>query len=248
MQRSRARWLSGAPASHPDRSHGYPPEPGIPQLPRNHSRPRALDAKTPSHFSAVVDLRRCRVGGPKLRESAGGWRRRVSRPKESKYRSRSGILCGVGTGGPYGASNRSMGRLRLVGTAILLCAFAAACSGSSSTKATPTTKALPSTGTVARSGRGPITVTLDAIGGRRHGPDPLPGRVLLRNGSHVFSRAVGASGMVQLSVPYGTYTVTGHSPLYGSNRYLCTAGTPVSVKPLGDPPNPAKVSVHCRER
>ena len=50
--------------------------------------------------------------------------------------------------------------------------------------------------------------------------------------------------MVKLSIPRGTYTVTGHSPLYGSNKYLCQAEKPVTVRP----PSPAHVSVYCQER
>jgi hypothetical protein len=54
--------------------------------------------------------------------------------------------------------------------------------------------------------------------------------------------------MVGLSVSPGTYTVTGHSPLYGSDAYLCQADTPVTVVAEGHPPNFAHVSVYCQEK
>jgi hypothetical protein len=34
---------------------------------------------------------------------------------------------------------------------------------------------------------------------------------------------VGAGGTYSVTVPAGRYTVTGHSPLYGSGTYLCRA-------------------------
>jgi hypothetical protein len=97
---------------------------------------------------------------------------------------------------------------------------------------------------------GSVIVTLAAIGGPAPGsPRPLPGTIVLRNESTSFMRSVGRNGSVTLSVPPGTYTATGHSPLYfiDGNQGLCRAEQPVTVQPLRHPPNCARVSVYCQE-
>jgi hypothetical protein len=71
---------------------------------------------------------------------------------------------------------------------------------------------------------GTLTGHLYGVGGPAPGlPRPWPGTVTL-NGSGVHRDVpVGASGTYSVTVPAGRYTVTGHSPLYGSGTYLCRA-------------------------
>ena len=71
---------------------------------------------------------------------------------------------------------------------------------------------------------GTVTGHLYGVGGPAPGlPRPWPGTVTL-NGSGVHRDVpVGASGTYSVTVPAGRYTVTGHSPRYGSGTYLCRA-------------------------
>ena len=109
-------------------------------------------------------------------------------------------------------------RTSLVGLALAamcLAGFTAACSGSG-----------PADGTV--------TGHLYGVGGPATISAPpsaraWPGTVTLAGpGLHV-DVAVGADGAFSVMVPAGRYTVTGHSPRYGSGTYLCQAAGLVTV-------------------
>lgn len=87
---------------------------------------------------------------------------------------------------------------------------------------------------VACSGQGPaegtITGHLYAVGGPAPGlPRPLPGTVTLTGPGVRRDVPVGAGGAYSVTIPAGRYTVTGHSPLYGSGAYLCRAAGAVIV-------------------
>ena len=109
-------------------------------------------------------------------------------------------------------------RLSLVGVAlaaVCLAGFTAACSGQG-----------PADGTV--TGHlygvgGPATLTAPPS------PRPWPGTVTLSGPGVNRDVPVGASGIFSVMVPPGRYTVTGHSPLYGSGAYLCQAAGAVTV-------------------
>jgi hypothetical protein len=72
-----------------------------------------------------------------------------------------------------------------------------------------------------------VTGILVRVGGPPPGsPVPLPGKVEARNDAgEVFTAATGNNGRFQLSLPPGTYQLTGHSPhvLANGRRGLCTA-------------------------
>jgi hypothetical protein len=92
--------------------------------------------------------------------------------------------------------------------------------------------------TAACSGHGPadgiVTGHLYGVGGPATltappSPRPWPGTVTLSGPGVHRDVPVGASGTFSVTVPPGRYTVTGHSPLYGSGTYLCQAAGAVTV-------------------
>jgi hypothetical protein len=62
---------------------------------------------------------------------------------------------------------------------------------------------------------------------------PLPGTVIAQNvaGGGVFTATTGNSGRFQLSLPPGTYRLTGHSPqvMADGQQELCSAGRTIHV-------------------
>jgi hypothetical protein len=117
--------------------------------------------------------------------------------------------------------NRTAGMLRprevrisLLGlplAAVCLAGFTAACSGPG-----------PAEGT--------LTGHLYGVGGPAPGaPRPWPGTVTLTGPGVRRDVPVGAGGTYAVTVPAGRYTVTGHSPRYGSGTYLCQAAGVVTV-------------------
>jgi hypothetical protein len=60
-------------------------------------------------------------------------------------------------------------------------------------------------------------------------PRPWPGTVTLVGPGVHRDVTVGADGTFSMVVPAGTYTVTGHSPNYGSGAYLCQTVGEVTV-------------------
>jgi hypothetical protein len=99
-------------------------------------------------------------------------------------------------------------RISLLGlpvAAVCLAGFTAACSGHD-----------PADGT--------LTGHLYGVGGPAPGlPRPWPGTVTVTGPGVHRDVPVGADGSYSVTVPAGRYTVTGHSPLYGSGTYLCRA-------------------------
>jgi hypothetical protein len=77
---------------------------------------------------------------------------------------------------------------------------------------------------------GTLTGHLYGVGGPAPGlPRPWPGTVTLAGPGVHRDVPVGASGTYSVTVPAGRYTVTGHSPLYGSGTYLCRAAEVATV-------------------
>jgi hypothetical protein len=72
-----------------------------------------------------------------------------------------------------------------------------------------------------------VTGMLVRVGGPPPGsPVPLPGRVAANDAAgHEFTAMAGRNGHFQLSLPAGTYRLTGHSPQVWSNgrEMLCLA-------------------------
>jgi len=102
--------------------------------------------------------------------------------------------------------------------AVCLAGFTAACSGS--------TGGSPADGT--------LTGHLYGVGGPATvsgppSPRPWPGTVTLVGPAVHRDVTVGAGGTFSVVVPAGRYTVTGHSPNYGSGTYLCQAAGEVTV-------------------
>jgi hypothetical protein len=93
--------------------------------------------------------------------------------------------------------------------------FTAACSGPS-----------PADGTVTGHLYG---VGGPAVGATPPSPRPWPGTVTLVGPGVHRGVPVGADGTFSVVVPAGRYTVTGHSPNYGSDTYLCQAEGEVTV-------------------
>ena len=88
--------------------------------------------------------------------------------------------------------------------------------------------------TAACSGQNPADGTLTGhlygVGGPAPGlPRPWPGTVTLTGPGVHRDIPVGASGTYSVMVPAGSYTVVGHSPLYGSSTYLCQAAGAATV-------------------
>jgi hypothetical protein len=71
---------------------------------------------------------------------------------------------------------------------------------------------------------GTLTGHLYGVGGPAPGPPrPWPGTVTLTGPGVHRNVPVGAGGSYSVTVPAGRYTVTGHSPRYGSGTYVCQA-------------------------
>jgi hypothetical protein len=71
---------------------------------------------------------------------------------------------------------------------------------------------------------GTLTGHLYGVGGPAPGlPRAWPGTVILTGTGVHRDVSVDASGSYSVTVPAGRYTVTGHSPLYGSGTYVCQA-------------------------
>jgi hypothetical protein len=112
-------------------------------------------------------------------------------------------------------------RISLIGlclAAVCLAGFTAACSGS--------TGGSPADGT--------LTGHLYGVGGPATvsgppSPRPWPGTVTLVGPAVHRDVTVGADGTFSVVVPAGRYTVTGHSPNYGSGTYLCQAAGEATV-------------------
>ncbi len=63
---------------------------------------------------------------------------------------------------------------------------------------------------------------------------PLPGKIEARDSAgNVFSVTVGSDGRFRLSLPPGTYQVTGTSPLIDDGKARCDAAKPVHVAKTG---------------
>jgi hypothetical protein len=87
-----------------------------------------------------------------------------------------------------------------------------------------------------------VTGTLLRVGGPAPGaPAPLTGTVTAADGAggH-FTATAGRDGRFRLSLPPGTYRLTGHSPLIDSGAGLCTASRPAYVT-RGKPVPPVRV-------
>ena len=87
-------------------------------------------------------------------------------------------------------------------------------------------------------GRGTIAGRLTASGGPVGGLRPLPGIVTalptggtgtVRSRAKSYRAPVGPDGRYSISVPVGTYAVTGRSPLYQNGSRDCLARKPVVV-------------------
>jgi hypothetical protein len=102
-------------------------------------------------------------------------------------------------------------RIGLALAVVCLAVFTAACSGQD-----------PADGTV----RG----HLYGVGGPAPGlPRPWPGTVILTGPGFRDEVPVSADGAFSVTVPAGSYTVTGRSPLYGSGSGLCQAAGVATV-------------------
>lgn len=83
-------------------------------------------------------------------------------------------------------------------------------------------------------GQGTIAGTLEAVGGPAPGtPRPLRGTITMTNTltGHTITQAVGAAGTFSVSVPAGSYTITGRSPLYDNGTVDCTQAGTTTVTP-----------------
>jgi len=76
-----------------------------------------------------------------------------------------------------------------------------------------------------------VTGKLVRVGGPAPGsPVPLPGQIVARDAQgHVFRTTAGRNGRFRLSLPPGTYRLTGHSPRIQDGKALCAAAKPVRV-------------------
>ena len=105
-------------------------------------------------------------------------------------------------------------RIGLPLAAVCLAALTAGCSGQN-----------PADGT--------LTGHLYGVGGPAietpPAPRPWPGTVTLTGPGVHRDVSVGPSGTYSITVPAGHYTVTGHSPLFGSGAYQCQAMGVVTV-------------------
>ena len=107
-----------------------------------------------------------------------------------------------------------MSLVGLAVAAVSLAGFTAACSGPAGPN--------PADGT--------LTGHLYGVGGPAPGlPRPWPGTVTVVGPGIHLDVAVSADGAFSFRVPAGRYTVTGHSPNYGSDAYPCQAEGAVTV-------------------
>jgi len=86
--------------------------------------------------------------------------------------------------------------------------------------------------------------TFVRVGGPAPGsPVPLPGTITARAATgETFTATAGQDGRFKLSLPPGTYRVTGRSPLMQSGQMICAATAELHVS-RGQPARP--VSVVC---
>lgn len=86
-----------------------------------------------------------------------------------------------------------------------------------------------------------VTGLLVRVGGLAPGsPVPLPGTVVARNtAGGQFTTSTGKNGRFQLSLPLGTYRLTGHSPqvMVNNQQMLCIAERTVHVTRRKPPHN-----------
>ena len=68
-------------------------------------------------------------------------------------------------------------------------------------------------------------------GGPPPGLDKLVDGTLIATAANgrQFGATIGPGGGFSMHLPAGTYTVVGHSPAFGSGKYDCDAGRPVTV-------------------
>ncbi len=86
---------------------------------------------------------------------------------------------------------------------------------------------------------------LEGVGGPAPGaPRPWQGTVTWRGSSTSGTVSTDPDGAFELALPPGHYVLTGHSPQYGDNAYLCQAGHAVVVRPG----RPRQVDVLCQMR
>jgi hypothetical protein len=80
-----------------------------------------------------------------------------------------------------------------------------------------------------------VTGQLVRVGGPAPGlPVPLPGQIEARDANgNVFSATAGHDGRFHLSLPLGTYLITGHSPRIQDGKAQCAAAKPVHVTKAG---------------
>lgn len=86
----------------------------------------------------------------------------------------------------------------------------------------------------------PTQVALQLVGGPDNLARALPGTVIATAAStgRTCTVRVGTSGLARLSLRPGLYAVTGHSPLFGSNKYECRAEQQVTFTRLRPGPEP----------
>jgi hypothetical protein len=89
-----------------------------------------------------------------------------------------------------------------------------------------------------------VAGTFVRVGGAAPGsPFPLPGTITARTATgETFTAMAGRDGRFKLSLPPGTYHVTGRSPLMQSGQMICAATAELHVS-RGQPARP--VSVVC---
>jgi hypothetical protein len=89
---------------------------------------------------------------------------------------------------------------------------------------------------------GTLTGYLYGVGGPAGPPRPWPGTVTVTGPGVHRDVPIGASGTYSVMVPAGSYTVVGHSPLYGSG--LCQAAGVATVTSG----HSTKADVQCQMR
>jgi hypothetical protein len=84
--------------------------------------------------------------------------------------------------------------------------------------------------------------TFERAGGQAPGsPVPLPGTITARAATgETFTATAGKNGRFILSLPPGSYHVTGRSPLMGSGQVICAATAKLRVT-RGEPTGPVTV-------
>jgi len=78
-----------------------------------------------------------------------------------------------------------------------------------------------------------VSGTFIRVGGPPPGsPVPLPGTITAHGASGAtFAATAGSNGRFKLSLPPGTYHVTGRSPLIQSGKAVCTATKELHISP-----------------